>query len=484
MRFLSKIGHFLSSWAFLKLVLAVIAIAMLLYVEEDWRGAHAWAVTKAKWEARGESFDLQKFIPPQIPDSQNLAADPLFKPEASSPNDTAPYPITLQKILYHYFSPSKLPRLGNSQKGELPDLPQIKDVLTDNYRIAFPDTPPPHDLLVLFGALYPFVADLRAASAQRPHCRLKLNYDIRPPRGRPLGPLTGELTVSKILTLHAILALYEHQPDLALADLKVNFSLLSGAIQDPSIVGGLVAIGMNAISGPAIFYGLNLHSWTDAQLAETQTALGRIDFLAAYQFSMRAEAVTSIENFEYAQKKNAYHFPSGWWGQNKSRLTDALLISISSMDPPAHRAFPLQYDRLMEQVRQSTTAWDRYAPWKIFYSISAGPILNGTIHFAQAQVWIDETRIALALERYGLAHGAYPTSLDQLAPTCIPSIPHDIINGNPYIYRLRPDGTFLLYSVGWNQTDNGGQVVFRQDAPQSIDFTQGDWVWPVMKTAP
>jgi hypothetical protein len=44
--------------------------------------------------------------------------------------------------------------------------------------------------------------------------------------------------------------------------------------------------------------------------------------------------------------------------------------------------------------------------------------------------------------------------------------------------RGRADGTYLLYSVGWNQTDEGGKVVYKTDSPKQIDYDQGDWVWP------
>jgi hypothetical protein len=55
------------------------------------------------------------------------------------------------------------------------------------------------------------------------------------------------------------------------------------------------------------------------------------------------------------------------------------------------------------------------------------------------------------------------------------------MNGETYHYRLNADGTFLLYSVGWNQADDGGKVVYSQDSPNIIDFDRGDWVWPMVK---
>jgi hypothetical protein len=52
------------------------------------------------------------------------------------------------------------------------------------------------------------------------------------------------------------------------------------------------------------------------------------------------------------------------------------------------------------------------------------------------------------------------------------------MNGQPYHYRLQPDGMFLLYSVGWNQQDDGGKVIHEPDRPRLFDSKLGDWVWP------
>ena len=75
------------------------------------------------------------------------------------------------------------------------------------------------------------------------------------------------------------------------------------------------------------------------------------------------------------------------------------------------------------------------------------------------------------LERYRLAKGSYPTSLDALAPEFIPVLPNDALTGEPYRYRLDSADKFTVYSVGWNLKDDGG-------TPSSKAFGEdGDWVW-------
>lgn len=98
-----------------------------------------------------------------------------------------------------------------------------------------------------------------------------------------------------------------------------------------------------------------------------------------------------------------------------------------------------------------------------------------TGRFANGQNAVDMARVAIALERYRLAHGEYPESLDALTPQFIAKLPHDIINGQPLHYRRTSDGQFVLYSVGWNETDDDGEVGLNENG--SVDRDKGDWVW-------
>ncbi len=95
---------------------------------------------------------------------------------------------------------------------------------------------------------------------------------------------------------------------------------------------------------------------------------------------------------------------------------------------------------------------------------------------AHNQTMVNEAQIACALERYHLAHNEYPETLHALVPQFIEKLPHDIIGGQPLHYHRTGDGKFLLYSIGWNETDDGGK-----DSPKNqigvIDYTTGDWVW-------
>ena len=73
------------------------------------------------------------------------------------------------------------------------------------------------------------------------------------------------------------------------------------------------------------------------------------------------------------------------------------------------------------------------------------------------QTDVNQAMLVCALERYRHKHGEYPSSLDALVPDSLSKPPLDITTGEPLeISHRTDDGKFLLYSVGWNEADDGG----------------------------
>ena len=112
--------------------------------------------------------------------------------------------------------------------------------------------------------------------------------------------------------------------------------------------------------------------------------------------------------------------------------------------------------------------------------LSSAPT-RATARSAQAQTWVGTARVACALERHRLATGQWPDALEVLAPRYIEMLPTDLINGQPLRYRKEPAGGFLLYAVGWNEKDDGGTVVWKDEDKPGADPTAGDWVFRVSR---
>jgi len=90
---------------------------------------------------------------------------------------------------------------------------------------------------------------------------------------------------------------------------------------------------------------------------------------------------------------------------------------------------------------------------------------------------------AIALHRYGLRTGMLPTDLSALVPKYLPALPRDYINGKTLLYRLQPDGNFVLYSATVGSKDNGGYITLLTDQRDSNQIWDGrDAVWPAPAT--
>jgi hypothetical protein len=404
-----KLIRFFWSWGFLKFVLWTVTLIVFFYIEEDWRGARAWAATKSEWEARGESFDDYKFIPPPIPDDQNLAAIPLFKMEPDSRAGGALEPLALQKALRQdapggtpggNLPSGHLPSAGNWQQGQLPDMKKICDGIAVAYVEAFKNPPPSPDPLMQLDALFPFIADLHTASATRDYCSFPKIYRHDAP-SYPFTPLmTEQIFVPRVLALHAVVALNDHRSDLALDDIRIASKLMSGLRRESLSVPSLCAIAVNATNEAGIYDGFATHAWGDAQLAEIQNEWASLDFLSDYQRMIRGElSEFSIPGYDHLKKdrtelKTEFReihdydpkrkipdflpdfWPSGWFDWMKAQTVTFRLNTLRFTDPKAGRVFPERVANVNADIARRQIRWDAQAPWSMLSQEEELPICS------------------------------------------------------------------------------------------------------------
>jgi tetratricopeptide (TPR) repeat protein len=375
---------------------------------------------------------------------------------------------------------------------------------TNEFPIALQPQSPADDVLLALSKYSPAIEELRQAS-QLPYSRFPLDYDTEDPAEILLPHLSILKQCTLALQLRAIAELQNDQSDQALADLKLALRLTESIHTEPFLITHLVRIAMVQITLQPIYEGLAEHKWSDAQLAELDSELAGLDFLSDYRLAMRGEMVLCQEGvIDYLRRHpeqlsslkgyvgadddnssssgtilNSFSFssliPNGWFYQNQLRCSRFMVQQYVPLADLEHRIVS------PASLRRAETALDlefRHSnPYNRLEAMFL-PSLGGAVkRFAYAQSSVDLARVAIALERYRLAQGEYPESLDALTPQLIKKIPHDVINGQPLHYRRTDDGQFVLYSVGWNEKDDGGVVVFNGKRTDRVDISQGDWVW-------
>ncbi len=328
-------------------------------------------------------------------------------------------------------------------------------------------------------------------AVKRPYARMDGDYHYPP--AMPIPNYVNFRTVSQVLAQRAQCYLLLGQPEQALQELTLIHDLRRVLENAPTgkpmtLVTTMINVGVAGLYADTIADGFRLHAWQKPQLIMLQKQLGQIDLAPFAKESFQNEQASVLRIFQTAMERvfeiqratNATiwqkirnlrppYVMRGFFYFNIINVARTDQMIIDSIDPSKKIVSPEKaavFQREMETLRH-THPWQLY---KLLAVIAVPDFTRAVQTFAFQQTKADEAQIVCALENYRLAQGKYPGILDELVPQFIEKIPHDIIGGQQLKYHLTPDGQFTLYSVGWNETDDGGQVY-----PSSYD--QGDWVW-------
>ena len=496
----------------------------LFYAEENWRGGRAWQTFQAQSAARGEKLDFASIIPPPVPDEQNFALSPVVAScyadrldkhghRIDPPNTNVVNRLAME--INRDSDYDRQPTTGNWAKGTCTDLKSWQiyfrtpitnsaKMLTNDFPVAPSPQSPAADVLLALSKYDSTIEELRQAS-QLPFARFPINYNTENPFDSLLPHLMGTKQCVQSLRLRAEAELELGESAKALADIKLAFRMIDSMHQEPFLISHLVRIAELSIILQPVYEGLAGHKWSDGELVELERELARLDFLADYQLSMRGERNSSLSFIDHLRRHKDYRelvsattfdnaggedriewdkivsttfyafIPTGWIYLNEVTIGEMhQRWTLPTNDSSKHQIYP-KVAQAADQVLGSLQT----TPWNIFAKIVMPALTFAEQKFGFAQSAVDLARVAGALERYRLAHGEYPAALAAVTPTFIGALPPDVVGGEPLKYRRTEDGRFVLYSIGWNETDDGGKMALKQDGRP--DNEHGDWVWQYPK---
>jgi len=283
--------------------------------------------------------------------------------------------------------------------------------------------------------------------------------------------------------------------DAAFEDVKMIFSLAQSIRDEPIVISHLVRIAILKYAEQIVWEGLAEHRWSEPQLREIQLRLQGIGIFKDFERPLAAERAADDATFDIVRKDPEFFaaivgdtitpalifrlMPAGWIYQEQLSLHVLYDEKIlPGLDFDVGRVHPRIIDDNAHELEKLLGPGLSHIWHHSLFSSLLLPALDklaGKSAFAQTTA--DEASLACALERFRLAKGEFPETLAALNPQFIQSMPHDIITGEPLQYRRKENGHFILYSVGWNESDDGGKVIMN-DKGKAVDITQGDWVWP------
>jgi len=313
--------------------------------------------------------------------------------------------------------------------------------------------------------------NLAQTLAQRTQCYLLL--------GQP------EKALREVILMHDICRIFERPPT-------------GKAI---TLVEAMINVAISGLYVATVADGFKLHSWQEPQMAALQEQCKAINLPPLVVAAFRQGQAASIHTFEttpapkladlfsmvvvisddhktktvtfWRRLQNPMYLflklaPRGWWYQN---LVNCAVIKAKSLD-----GFDLEHATISPRIfdagaRDLNQFFEHKSPFKLLAAIAIPNTARATQTLAYDQTLANEAQIVCALERFHLANGNFPETLDALVPQFIEKLPHDIIGGQPLHYRRTESGKFLLYSIGWNETDDGGVPGILSDPKQ------GDWIW-------
>ena len=517
---------------FLFILACFTTLIALFYAEEDWRGGHAWNQFKSEQEAKGEKFDFKDFVPTPVPDDQNFALAPVVASSYAAMLDKSGHEIkprntnvvnrlqfnlvnevTKHDLVNNGFGSDGPTNRGNWFLAQKADLREWQNYFrwlatkTNEFPVSPQPQSPAEDLLLALSKFDPVVGELRAA-ASLPASRFPLEYDKADPAAILLPHLAAMKRSALFLQLRAIAELQNGQIENAFDDVKLSLRLAAAIRTEPFIISQLVRLAILQITLQPVWEGLAAHRWSDAQLAALDAELAKLDFLADYEFTIRSEPAFHFRLIDYLEQKRSryqefvslfsnnnehdaevlnqfpayvlfYLAPKGWFAQNKIGLVQMR----QQWDAPIMDDARQTVSPKMALANEAAHSKLSRSPFNFFARLE-GFLNNYAQKIARGQTEVNLARVAIALERFRRARGNFPESLDALAPQFLKKIPHDVIGGRPLHYRRTEDGQFVLFSVGWNETDDGGVVETKaagatdqRSETSTWDFKQGDWVW-------
>ena len=453
------------------IIACVVVLVVLFYVEENWRGKHAWETYKRQREAKGDSFEWSSVVPPPVPDDQNFAAIPLFA-------ELFPKPPTHPRLEAAHL-PDCTNALGNWRVGRTEDL--------SVWRACFTNT----DLLAALSKYGPVLSEITEAS-RRSYCRFPLRYEDNDkmllPHLSHLRHLTGAYR------LRALVELSNGRADAAFDDVQTCLRLAGTIKHEPLIIPFLVRVALIDLGTQPIWEGLAAHCWDDNQLAALQASFENMDQFGSFDQAIHGERLLASHTVQWLQAHPEEAFEWSVFMQEESpsiRLrrwfglpSACFYHSELSVDQFYTEMFLPTIDFGHQRISPKAVAAASASipailknPYNALSGLFISPREGELRKLALSQSGVQEVAVACALERYRLGSSQLPDRLDSLVPQFLTRVPRDVIDGQLLRYRRTTVDQFVLYSIGWNEHDDGGQIAWKKDEPRKQDLEAGDWTW-------
>jgi len=294
-------------------------------------------------------------------------------------------------------------------------------------------------------------------------------------------PIFGFISMARWLCADALSALRQGSRTTALEDMEsiTDFALFRSLEKD--FIPQLGRIAVISIGLGATWEILQSAEWTEQDLVRIQAAWERVSPLQAIEAAMEGELAFADEMEPEMRKV----MPAGNAMLGQLDATDDVLFIMQCALTHCEAARALQKGESwialkpgleQTQLKAGSKLNSRYRHQllRLFLPKFSEFFANGVNAEAARQLLLSD----VAIRRFKLCHnGTPPTAFRELSPDFLDvANGHDPFSGEDLQYCTNPDGSYLLYSVGIDGVDNGGD--FSVEQGQNFFWESRDMVWP------
>ena len=444
----------------------------------NWQAERRWRLYAEQARARGVKLLLTEFATPEIPDAENFAALPIMR--AAFSNGTQPFDLQYGRTM---------PDRGNALKGTRIDWKAWQKYLLEAGLIKNTTEDAIRDVLRVLDSRQDELAQWREWRT-RPKSRFPL--DLQAGLAMPFHHFSALQGAAVYFTMRMRANLALGDSTAAGEDFRDGLQAYRAIVDDPTLISGLVRMSVFSILVGGVGEGLRDRTWAGVDLQKIETELATIRVWDDYRLAFASERGFGNSIYETLLKaprpqRGALITPF-LLGISPTAFSTAVALAPRRLIRDNQLRQNQIFDELLARADRGRSAVIDTEPtpsapehitdpvgrmYFFLFRISAPGfgLFGGS--YASTAVRIDQARLACALERHRLLHGAFPETLDALMPHFLPSLPPDPWSGAPYHYRRTEAGSFLLYSVGENRVDDGGVI----DTKKKSEKQQPDAVW-------
>ncbi|MBN8711840.1 MAG: hypothetical protein J0I10_20890 [Verrucomicrobia bacterium] len=464
------------------LCLGLVVLCGVWLVFDGWSD---WKRTQEELRKRGELLTVSQIVPPPISDEQNFFADPFWQPDEKGSVNLPGIEIAgaeAEQLRQRFPAFADLVKEGNRHK--------TIAALTRKNSLT------PEQAEFVLAVIAPVTGSLDAVErlSSRPLAHYPLDYS----KGltMPLPPLTTVLRLSQIFAARAQAAAALGHAGESARDVLLILRLGRAMEAHPTMIFQMAAMACHDMACDLI--EKVLPGWSDAQAAQVQAELGKINLRRTLIPALRMERAVMDATFDELQGASRSRTESilraaygeadesrrvsargsfvllvyrcGFLASDRAFLNRCVQRWIDLLEGSSETLNPQAFDEAERWMTAGTReAWG----YRHLFSRLSVPVIAPTFpRLAYIQTRIFQARVACGVQRYALRQGELPSHLADLVPVELAETPRDLIGGGPMHYR-RDGREYLLWSIGWNAVDDGG----KDSLSERKAAKKPDWVW-------